>query len=443
MKNKFLISFFIFFLHLNIFANEKTLTFLEAYNLSLKNYNKIKALDYQLEAGYENIIQAKSKLYPEVNFYTSYSKNEYKFNNNFLDKTKQKVRNYNVILHQPIFDKTIDTQIDIENYKYKSLDAEIKSIKQDLAKDILKLYLSLIESKNKIKMFLNYKENLNYKIELLEKQYSMDLSTQTEVLDLQIELNQVNVDLEKEKFLYQVNKNKLQIFMDNETNFRVPNLDNIDFISKSLEKLNKFMNSKKEIYSNFQIKKLENIVQLYKHEIKSNQYNHLPKVELQLKYTKNMSIENPYNFDSSLDEDKEIALSLVIPIFKGGYFDSRITASKLNAKASQEELNNLANDLKSQYKELETTLIWTVKSINLFKKSLQTAILSEESIKQEYKYGIKSIIDLYDAKYEIFKIKEKFINTIFTLVDTYLSLLILTNNFEMEDLQLIDLILED
>ena len=440
MKNNFLILLLIIFIHSNLNSSE-TLTFSRAYNLSLKNSEKIKSLDYKLEATYENIVQAKSKRYPEINLYTSYTRNDYKFENKSINQIKQKVRDYNVVLQQPIFDATINSQVKVENSKYKSLDAEIKGMKQDLANDILKLYLTLIESKNKIKMFLLYTQNLKYKIDLLEEQYSMNLSTQTDVLEIKIELNQVNVDLEKEKLLYKVNKKKLQTLMGDDTNFRVPDLNNLEYISNNLSKLKEIVNSNNEIYSNLQIKKLMNIVKMYKYQVKRNRYNHLPKINLNLSYTKNVAVDNNLSFDSSFDEDKEIGVNLVIPLFKGGYYDSLTTASKLNAKASQKELNSLINQLQSEYNENKTTLLWTIKSVKLYKKSLETAILSKNSIKKEYEYGVKSIIDLYDAKYKIFKIKEDYINNIFTLVDKYLSLLILTNNFE--NLKSIDLILKD
>lgn len=440
MKNNFLILFSIFFIHLNLYSSE-TLTFSKAYTLSLKNSEKVKSLDYKLKASYENIVQAKSKRYPEINLYSSYTQNDYKFVNKSIKQMKQKVRDYSVILQQPIFDKTINSQVKVENSKFKSLNAEIKGMKQDLANDILKIYLSLIESKNKIKMLLLYKQNLKYKIDLLEEQYSMNLSTQTEVLEIKIELNQVNVDLEKEKLLYKVNKKKLQTLMGDNRNFRVPDLNNLEYISNNLVKLKKIVNTNNEIYSNLQIKKLMNIVKMYKYQVKRNRYNHLPKINLSLEYTKNVAVENNLSFDSSFDEDKEIGLNIVIPLFKGGYYDSLTTASKLNVKASQKELNSLINQLKSEYKENKTTLLWTIKSVKLYTESLETAILSKDSIQKEYKYGVKSIIDLYDAKYKIFKIKEEYIKNIFTLVDTYLSLLILTNNFE--DLKSIDLILKD
>jgi len=438
MKNKLLFLFLVF--TLNLWSSE-TLTFTKAYNLSLNNSEKIKALDYKLKADYENIVQAKSKLYPEINLYSSYTKNNYTFESSSINQIKQEVRGYNVILQQPIYDKTITSQINIEDSKYKSLKAEINGVKQELASDILKIYLSLIESKNKIKMFLLHIKNLKYKIDLVEEQYSMNLSTKTNVLDVEIELNQANIDFEKEKLIYKLSKQKLQKLMGKDTNFRVPDLNNIADTSKEIEQLKELIYSNNEIYSNLQIKKLTNIIKMYKYQVKNNRYNHLPKLSLGLKYTKNIDVENNYSFDSSYDENKELALNLVIPLFKGGYFDSRTTASKLNVKASQEELNNLINQLESEYNENKATLKWTIKSIGLFKKSLETAISSKNNIEKEYEYGVKSIIDLNDAKYQIFKIKDQYITNISTLTNAYLSLLTLTNNFE--NLDSIDLILKD
>jgi len=440
MKNKFLILLFICFIHLNLYSSE-TLTFSKAYNLALQNSKEIKALDYKLKIDYENIVQARSKRYPELNFYSSYTKDNYKFNNSSINSIKQEVRDYNFVLHQTIFDKTIDSQIKAEKSKHKSLNAEIDGMKQKIANDILNLYLSLIESKNKIrKLLVNIKKN-QYAIQLAQEQYNMNLLTKTDVLKIEVELNQAKIDLEKEKFIYKQNKEKLQIIMGTDINFRVPDLNNILHIVNNTHQLKKVIQSDPKIYSNLQVKKLINIIKMYQYQVKTNQYNHLPKLDLSLTYTKNVDVKNNLSFDSSFDEDKEIALNLVIPLYKGGYFDSKTKASKLNVKASQEELNDLTNQLEYEYKENKNILLWSIKATHLFENSLSTAITSRDTIKKEYNNGLKSIIDLLEAEYEIFEIKEKSISNISTMINAYISILILTNSFE--NLKVIDLILKD
>jgi len=439
MKNSFFILL-ICFIHLNLYSSE-TLTFSKAYNLALKNSEKIKSLDYKLKVDYENIIQARSKRYPELNFYSSYTKDNYKFNNSSINSIKQEVRDYNFVLQQTIFDKTIDSQIKAEKSKHKSLNAEIDGMKQEIANDILNLYLSLIESKNKIrKLLVNIKKN-QYAIQLVQEQYNMNLLTKTDVLKIEVELNQAKIDLEKEKFIYKQNKEKLQIIMGTDKNFRVPDLNNILHIVNNTHQLKKVIQSDPKIYSNLQVKKLIHVIKMYQYQVKTNQYNHLPKLDLSLTYTKNVDVKNNLSFDSSFDEDKEISLNLVIPLYKGGYLDSKTKASKLNVKASQEELNDLTNQLEYEYKENKNILLWSIKATHLFEKSLSTAITARDTIKKEYNNGLKSIIDLLEAEYEIFEIKEESISNISTMINAYISILILTNSFE--NLKVIDLILKD
>ncbi|MDY0052523.1 MAG: TolC family protein [Aliarcobacter sp.] len=436
MKNNFLLL--LLFLSINLYCDEK-LTFSKAYNLTLKNSKKVESLNLKLDSSHENITQAESRFYPEIAFYTSYTKNKYSFDK-YNKQINQEVTDYNIVLQQPIFDKTIGSQVDTENYRYKSYKNEVNYMKQELAKEILKIYLSLIQTKNRINMIQSYVDYIKAKRDLIEEQYNMKLSTVTEILEIDTEYNQANIDLENEKLLLIINKKKLTNFIGKNIDLKIPDLENLSFISNNLDNLKKTLPEKNEVDLNLQLDKFKNIIQTYKHEVRTAKYNHLPKVNLNLQYTKNIDVTNSSSFNSTFDENKEIIVNINVPIYKGGYLNSKEIASKLNVKSTEKELEYLQNELNQQYDELNTTLNWSIRSINLYKNALVTAKLFKKNIQKEYEYGLKSLIDLNEANYKILQLKDKYIENLSTSIDTYVSLLILTNS--IEDLTLIDFILD-
>ncbi len=426
MRNSIAVLF-LFIFSINSYSVE-VLSFSKAYNLSLKSSKKIKALELKLKSNYQNIKQAQSKLYPDINFYSTYSKNDYKFENRSTKKISQKLRNYNVVLQQAIFDKNISSKIDIERSKFKSFQTEVEIAKQDLIRDVLEVYLTLIKSKNKLRMLISYKKLLKSKKSLLDERYKMDLSTLTEILNVESQLNQAIIDLEKEKLLFKLNKNKLQTFIGKDIKFIIPRLDKLKLHPSVIKQLQNELSNFTKIQSNLEIKKLKNILQVYKNELSDAKNNHLPKLNLSMKYTKNINVQNTSTFSSTYDEDREILLRLSIPLYKGGSLRALELASKLNIKSSQKELENLKNELNLQYEEIITNIKWSIKYIKLYEKALVTATISRDIIKKEYKYGIKSIIDLNEANYKIFEIREKSIDNITSLINNYLSFLRITNN---------------
>jgi outer membrane protein TolC len=444
MKNSLcLISFLLLFIPFKFYASE-TLKFSKAYELSLQNSKRIQSLEHKLKANHENLNQVKSLMLPEVNFYGSYTQNNYKdipVSNLFKVDIKQKVKNYNVILKQPLFDRNLASKMDIEESKYESYKNDLDIEKQKLAKELLDIYLALIKSKNKITMLSKFKEYLDSKKELLKTKYEMDLSTITELLTVESDFNQTNIDLEKEKVLFKVNKEKLISYMGDGLNFKIPGLDDIVFTSDNLKKIKINLVKIDEIYSNLQVDKLKNIMQMHKHELEDAQNNHLPKLSLNLKYTKNVSVENSYTSDSSYKENREFSINLVIPLYKGGYYTSLERASKLNIKSSQKDIEALLDDLKLQYKETRANINSAIRSISLYEKALEAAVLTKNIVNKEFSHGIKSILDLQEAEYKITQIKDKSIDNVTTLVDNYLTFLTLTNHFDA--LEVIDSIIKN
>ena len=439
MKNNFffLISIYIY-LSSNLYGVQ-ILTFSKAYDLTLKNSKMIESYDLKVKSSYENIVQAKAQLYPEINLFSSYSSNDYNFKEGYYyEDKKEKIKNYGVNIQQPIFDKTISSQIDVEKAKYKSIDAESNEKKQEFIKDVLKVYLTLIQSQNNIQMYHSQLKYLHYKKEFLTEQYNMNLSTITELLETKNEYNRTNIELEKEKILYKVYKRKMEDYIGEDIDFNLPDLNTSIDISKNLNRIKDTITKNNGINTNYQIQKLQNLVKMYKNEVINAQSYHYPKLTLNLKYTKNIDSENNITVDSYYDEQKSVYLNLVIPVFKGGYYLSKTDASRLNEKASKKELESLEKDLKLQYDEAKTNIVFAIDSAHLYEEAIKTAQLTVDNINKEYSYGLKSKIDLYEANYNLFKLKNDFVKNIATLAENFLSILIITNNFK--DLKIIDLI---
>jgi outer membrane protein len=80
-----------------------------------------------------------------------------------------------------------------------------------------------------------------------------------------------------------------------------------------------------------------------------------------------------------------------------------------------------------------------MKMLPLYQESLENAVLFKESIEQGHSFGLKSIIDVYEANNKVYEIKYEYLDNLYELIDAYVNLLILTNNFD--DLRMVDLLI--
>jgi outer membrane protein len=74
--------------------------------------------------------------------------------------------------------------------------------------------------------------------------------------------------------------------------------------------------------------------------------------------------------------------------------------------------------------------------LTLYLESLNSAKAYLNSIEQSFNAGLKSSLDLNDAKSKLYEVKYRFIENIYDMIDAYINLLIITNNFE--HLKLVD-----
>jgi outer membrane protein len=102
-------------------------------------------------------------------------------------------------------------------------------------------------------------------------------------------------------------------------------------------------------------------------------------------------------------------VNLNIPIYGGGYVSSKVDSSKLLLKASGEDLEDAKKETHVQYDEYMAIFEASSESVWMYKKALESAELYLRAINQGYDYGLKSIIDLNDAKTKLNEVKYKYV----------------------------------
>ena len=430
MKNKILIIF----LALCISLSAKNISLSEAYVLALDNSKKIMGDKYTFEANKENVNQVKSSLYPQINLNATYSDTKRELNSlltriNYDEREKSK--DYSVSLDQKIFDPEIYSKISLENQKIKLYETAFKIKKQELLKDVAKVYINILKQKNRIsfaKSDLKYKK---YYYKLIEKKHEKNLASKIVLIENKIELEKSKNILKKELALFAVVKSMLNNMIG----------DGDYSVSKiSYEKISyaTILNMRDEINDDFsyldalKVKEAKAANDYAKKEISFAKSAYYPKLTFNFKYTSYHSND----ISSDYENTNRSAIVLSLPLYQGGLTYSKVLSAKLKLKASNEELNLIKYQNKITVSELSIVFNSLIEEYKIYHDSLKTAELDNEMIKTGFNKGIKSIIDLYESKSRIDKIKYEYSNTLYRLIESYTSLLIATNSFDK--LNLID-----
>lgn len=430
MKSNLTIKFIVLLSLLTSYANAEVLLFSKAYELALLNANTIKSSAYQVEAAKEKVNQEYAKLYPQINFSAKYSKSDYEENSNYRGGTshiRQGLYNYSLSLQQPIYNADTYSRIDMATSRSElyEIDSDLK--KEELAQSVFKVYLDLLKSYNKIKLYESYLAYNQSRLDELTKKYDMHLANKMDLLQMRVEYSSSQIELKKEKKLLKVNELKLKQFIG-DIDYELPIIDSDKHILDGIEVMKESVVNNDDFKNNLKLLQAQVSLRLSQEQVTNSFDAHMPRLDLQASASK-YETDDPTS-DSAYNTVEQVMLVLNIPIYSGGSVSSGVTASELLSKAANEDLLNAKKEVQVQYDENTVNFEASIESVSMYKEAVASAELYVEAIEQGYNHGLKSIIDLNDAKNKLYEVKYKYIDNIYTMVDSYIGLLIVTNNFE-------------
>ncbi|MEA3383708.1 MAG: TolC family protein [Campylobacterota bacterium] len=432
----------ILFIFLNVsllfgYLNAELLTISKAYELALQNSSMMKSSNYQLQANKKSVEQVKAELYPQINGSITHKKTDFEINKEAfaLDKKYSETStDFMVSLSQSIYNPQTYARLNVEKTRVKLYELSSQIEKQELAKAVLKAYLDVLKSKNKISLLDSYMRYGQYKLESIEKKFNINLANKMDFLQAKVEFNSSKLELSKEKSLYKVYKLKLSNLIGLK-DIELPSLDASKLSNTVVQNIYSKVNDRSDFKTNLEVQQALFAVEISKYDIKNSKSGHYPKLNFDAIYTKYDSDDETTDYENT----KKMMLSLKIPIYQGGYVNSKVEASKLNLKAASEDLIQIQDEIQSRYDELMALFGTSVESVNLYKETLESTKLYLDSVELGYQNGLKSVVDLYDAKNKVFEVEYKYIENMYGMMDSYIGLLMVTNNFE--ELKLLDQIL--
>ena len=417
IKLIFLLSSFV-----NI-VNAEVLVFSNAYELALENANDIKSSIYLSQSDKERINEEESQLYPQINLSAYYKKTEYVSNpENY--KTRQGLMNYTFSVRQSVYNPEIYSRIDMQKSRSEYSKVRVELEKEELAQNLFNTYLDVLKSKNKIELLKSYLEYSKYRLQELTKKYEMSLSNKMDLLEMKVEYNSAQIDLDKEKKLINVYNLKLKQFIG-DVEYELPTIDTGKPIGNMINLMKEKIISDKQ---SLKVIQAQVAVQIQNAEVENAADGHHPKLNLDATYAK-YSTDDP-TVEASYNNTKSIMLTLNIPIYSGGYVSSRVTSAELMRQAANEDLISIKKQVKVEYDEYLALFEASAESVSMYKEALDSAELYVEAITQGYDHGLKSITDLNDAKNKFYEVKYKYIENIYEMVNSYIGLLIVTNNVD-------------
>ncbi|WP_458699908.1 TolC family protein [Sulfurospirillum sp. 1307] len=415
--NKLNVKIILIFLYLiitnSVLANGE-LSLLFSYDAA-KNYKPdLKSYEFQTLAKKEDINQAKSRLFPKIDFSISGLQRNYKLNYNGNNR-EEKYYKGTISSKIPIYHPEYFNAIDQSELKYKYSSLYLSQKEQELAYNVIRAYISIIRAKNSLHVAKSYYEANKIRYEQIKKMYEKRLANKMDYFEAKLTLDQSKVKINEEKHNIDLAKLKfkdlvgLKDFKLADINFEKVNIDSLSFNF-----------SYDYLYAhNLELKKAKLNIELSKKEIENSYNLYKPKVDLSASYSKydNANVYSDYKDEST------IMLNFSLPLYQGGYRRSKIVQSKYILSSANYSVEDIKNSIISDYEEVVVKLKNAKESVLLYKNSIKLAELYLHSVTKGYEKGLKSLIDVEDAKAKLYESKFKLIDATYQYLDSYAILL--------------------
>lgn len=424
MKNRALVTIGLLLAH--TLSSAEVLSFSRVYELALENAHHIRASSYNAQAEKERINEESARLYPQVDLSASYKKSEYETNpDKFV--IDQGLVNYSANARQPLYNPEIVSRIDAQEARSQYAEIKLELEKKELAQELFNSYLELLKSKNKIELLDAYLSYNTLKLEEIEKRYEMRLANKMDLLQMRVETDSARIELQKEQQFFKVNRLKFENYIGR-SDFDLPTLSNREQITKNIALMQKNIFDAKDLDESLYVRQAYASMNIRKNELEIAKDGHMPRVNLDAAYAL-YDTDDPL-VDSQFNSIKYVMLSVNLPLYSGGATSSRIESSKLLEQAATEELYSAQKEIQVMHKEYLARFVSSAESVELYNHAYDSAELYVEAIEQGYSHGLKSLTDLNDAKNKYFEVRYKYIENIYELVNSYVGVSIVTNNFE-------------
>lgn len=367
----------------------------EVYFKTLDNDEYLKTKYFDLQAKNKDLDLSKSRLYPSID--ATVGKTKRKFTNNSTSKAveREDYYSYNIKLSQTVYDHSIYSSIEEENINNRLRELIFEEEKQKRALEAINIFVDSLKLQNLIELTKQELKFYEIKKFQFEKMYKLNLVTKNN-------LDKSKLDYNEKLILLNENKNDLKLMklkLFHFTNEKIDVLKDIeDFEKYNLDKeFSKILIDTKQ----YRIAKLG--TKLFNQKIETVKSKHYPTLNLRANYTKYDSDD----FVNDYLDDRRIVIEFNLPIYQGGNTSTKVEKSKLEYQSSKSELTNIVKELKNEYEEVLLLKEIEKEKLIVLENAIKDTKSYYNSIVKSFDKNLKSLIDLEEAKYELYKMKYK------------------------------------
>lgn len=397
-----------------------------AYALALQHEPKLRSAALKTQATEELIPQSRARLLPQIQGTLSYG--YYGYEAPYLSRpVKEDYSSYSISASQAIYHPEYWRGLDESRAHVKGAQYAYNAQAQQLGLDVAKAYFEFIRAYQNVELADSQKKYYETKYNQLEELLKVGLTNRIDLLEAKVHRDRALFEWLTEQKRLNVSKLKLE-YLVGETIEETVTFD-YNAIALDVFSMEKSVWEDK-LGNNPSLKSSEYASQMARHQVAIREYEHYPKVDLSL------TRKETYTQDTvSHQYDNQAILQMSIPIYQGGYAQSKVREGLKLLDSATQDLDYTRKQTRLQLEAFWAERSLMIEKIRVLRESQRSAELFVSSVEQGQAAGLKSFVDVLEARAKLYTVKRDLVDAGYELINNQLSLLDVTGELNIESLE--------
>ena len=379
---------------------------LQVYRAALTNDQQYAAARAASDALREKLPQGVAGLLPTIGATANTVWNQNKYNATNADSTINRDYNtnaYNVQLTQPLFRWQNYVQYGQGKLQVVQADANFAQAAQDLIVRVAGAYFDVLYAQENLKAVLANKQSISQQLEQAKKNFEVGTATITDSQEAQARFDLASAqeiaalnDLEVKRYTLRVIVGKDSGELNRlkpQAELKPPLPASMDLWVDAAQK-DSFLVQAQQAASEVAIK-----------EVERQRAGHYPTLDAVANYGKNNSALSFLGNDSLETNSRNVGLQLNIPIFQGGYVNSKTREAVANRIAADAALETAKRSAVLNTQQSFLGVVNGLAQVRALDAALISSTSALESNKLGYEVGVRINIDVLNAEQQVYVTK--------------------------------------
>lgn len=395
------------------------------------------AARYALQAGLEKLPQGKALILPTIGLTGSATRTNLdiqSWGNNPAPSTSRafNTSTFQLTLSQPVFRPQNDVQYDQAGFQVKQSEAIFGQAAQDLVVRVAQAYFDVLSAQDTLALVRAQKAAISEQLAQAKRNFEVGTATITDTHEAQArydlsaaqEISAQN-DLEvKRRTLQQVSGKSYEMLapLRSDVKLAPPNPNNMQSWVEMAEK------------QSFPVQIQEAANEIASLEIKRARAANYPTVDLVANYGQTFQQASTLSAFSSHVTPTSIGLQLAVPLYQGGFINSREKEVAANYEKAKQDLESARRSSALSSRQSYLGVINGIAQISALEAALVSSQSALDSNKLGYEVGVRINIDVLNAQQQLFSTRRDLATARYNTITNYLKLKAAAGGLKEEDL---------